>query len=127
MHTKFFVFLSPSEDVVAGKESNSTLEWTSQLKEIINLQKALDTAKTITLPVPKDQLIINIDTFCQAIGATMFIRRGKTKLILEFFGPKLLKPQFNWTPCEIEALAIKCALKDFSPFIQESQCETNVL
>ena len=53
MHTKFFVFLSPSEDVVAGKESNSTLEWTSQLKEIINLQRALDTAKMITFQYQK--------------------------------------------------------------------------
>ena len=90
------------------------------------MQKALDTAKTITLPVPKDQLIINIDTFCQAIGATMFIRRGKTKLNSEFFGAKLSKAQLNWRLCEIEALTMKCALKHFSPFIQESGCETKV-
>ena len=67
-----------------------------------------------------------MDTFCQAIGATMFIRRGKTKLIPEYFGAKLSKAQLNWTPCEIEALAIKCALKHFSRFIQESKYETKV-
>ena len=36
------------------------------------MQKALNTAKTITLPIPKDQLIITTDASRQAIGATMF-------------------------------------------------------
>ena len=57
----------------------------------------------------------------QAIGATIFIQRGKTELISGYFNAKLSKTQLNWTPCEIEALAIKCALKDFLSFIQESK------
>ena len=88
------------------------------------MQKALHTAKTITLTIPKDQLIITTDASRQAIYTTMFIQRGKTKLFSRFFSTKLSKTQINWTPCEIEALAIKCALKHFSPFIQESKCET---
>ena len=90
------------------------------------MQKALNTVKTITLSITKDQLIITTDASRQAIGATMFIQRGKTKLISRFFSAKLSKTQINWTPCEIEALAIKCALKHFSPFIQESKWETKI-
>ena len=116
----FRSFLSPLKDLVAGKESNYKIEWTSQLsQEFINSQKVLDTASTIALLIPKDQLIITTNASRQAIGATMFIQRGKTKLISGFFSAKLSKTQINWTPCEIEALAIKCALKHFSPFIRE--------
>ena len=123
----FRSFLSPLKDLVAGKESNYKIEWTSQLsQEFINSQKVLDTASTIALLIPKDQLIITTNASRQAIGATMFIQRGKTKLISRFFSAKLSKTQINWTPCEIEALAIKCALKHFSPFIQESKFETKV-
>ena len=52
----------------------------------------------------------------------MFMQRGNTKLISGFFSAKLSKTQIN----EIEAHAIKCALKHFSPFVQESKCETKV-
>lgn len=37
--------------------------WIFKLNEkLINSQKALDTAKTITLPIPEDKLIITTDT-----------------------------------------------------------------
>ena len=123
----FSCFISPLEDVVAGKESNSKIEWTDKLlKHFTNSQNALDTAKIITLPTPKDQLIITTDASHQAIGATMFVLRGKTKLISGFFSAKLSKTQLKWTPCEIEALAIRCALRHFSPYIRESKFETKV-
>ena len=42
-------------------------------QEFTNLQKALNTAKTITNSIPKDQLIITTDASRQAIGAAMSI------------------------------------------------------
>ena len=71
-------------------------------------------------------MIITTDASRQAICTTMFIQRGKTKSISWFLNAKLSKRQINWTPREIEALAIKCALKHFSPFNQESKFETKV-
>ena len=88
MHINFFVsFIFFRRCTCYGKESNSKIEWKSQLsQEFINSQKALDTAKTITLPIAKDQLIITADASCQAISATMFIQRGKTQSNL-LYGP----------------------------------------
>lgn len=57
------------------------------------------------------------------IVTTMFIQRGETKLISGIFSAKLSKTQLNRTPCKIEGLTIKCDLKHFSPFIQESKHE----
>ena len=88
MHINFFVsFIFFRRCTCYGKESNSKIEWKSQLsQEFINSQKALDTAETITLPIAKDQLIITADASCQAISATMFIQRGKTQSNL-LYGP----------------------------------------
>ena len=47
-------------------------------------------------------------------------------MISGFSSAKLSKTQINWTPREFELLAIKCALKHFSPFIEKSDCETKV-
>lgn len=86
MHINFFVsFIFFRRCTCYGKESNSKIEWKSQLsQEFINSQKALDTAKTITLPIPEDKLIITTDTSRQAVAAIMSIQRGKTKAILGF-------------------------------------------
>ena len=68
----------------------------------MNSQKALDTPKTITLSILKDQLIITNRASCRAIGATMSTQRDKNKLISGFFYTKLSKKQLNWTPCHCD-------------------------
>jgi hypothetical protein len=44
-----------------------------------------------------------------------------------FFSAKLRKHQVTWLPCEIEALSIGAAVKQFSPFIVQSYKMTCVL
>ena len=51
--------LAPLEDAVAGKDSNSLIDWTHALTQRFREAKShVKTTHTLYLPHPKDQLVI---------------------------------------------------------------------
>ncbi|KAL9978907.1 hypothetical protein ACROYT_G016491 [Oculina patagonica] len=107
--------LAKLDDTVAGRESNETIQWTDDLTASFhNAQTALSNTRTISLPRPVDQLWIVTD--------------GDGKLrVAGFFSAKLRGSQTAWLPCEVEALAIAVATKQFSPYLIQSHHKACIL
>ena len=117
-------FLSPLEDLAAGKHSSDRIVWCpeSTLPLFHAAQSHLSSACSITLPAPSDILWIVTDGSVKqnGIGATMYVMRGKNLHLAGYFSAKLRKHQVTWIPCEVEALAISAAVRHFSPYIIRS-------
>ena len=70
--------LAKLDDTVVGRESKETIQWTDDLRASLHkIQAALSTARTISLPIPSDQLLIVTDGVLRqpGIGATLYITR----------------------------------------------------
>ena len=122
--------LAPLDDVVAGRESKETIQWTEELTTaFIHSQKALSSARAVTLPRPTDQLWIVTDGAVRepGLGATLYVTRGDSVKLAGYFSAKLRKNQSSWLPCEIEALSIAAAVKHFAPYIIQSAHKACVL
>lgn len=118
------------EDAVAGNESLDKVAWSdSLLSAFHSAQKALSSARSITIPKPSDQLWIVTDASvkCHGVGATLYVSRGDQTLLAGFFSAKLKKHQVKWLPCEVEALAIALAIRHFSPYLIQSALKPCVL
>ncbi|XP_062568793.1 uncharacterized protein LOC134230943 [Saccostrea cucullata] len=122
--------LSPLDDIVAGLNSKDRIVWTDDLLSAFHrAQEALTTHKSITLPRPSDQLWIVTDGALKkyGLGATLYVERNGKPLLAGFFSAKLRKNQRQWLPCEIEALSIFAAIKNYSPYIIQSGLPACVL
>ncbi|KAI8514461.1 hypothetical protein Bbelb_070520 [Branchiostoma belcheri] len=114
------VLLGPLDDMVAGRSSSDTIQWTDdKLSLFRKAQRGLDAHQAVVLPRPDDELWITTDAAVRpaGIGATLFIRRDNNTRVAGFFSCKLKKYQRQWLPCELEALAITSALKHFKPYL----------
>ena len=63
----------------------------------------------------------------RGIAATLYVHRNGLLLLAGFFSANLQKHQVTWLPCEIEALAIGVAIRQFAPYIIQSLHTTKVL
>ena len=115
--------LAQLDDTVAGRESKEHIQWSDDLRtSFLHAQKALSTARTISLPKPSDQLwiVTNGAVRKPGIGATLYVTRDNKLHLAGFFSTKLRGSQPTWLPCEVEALAIAVATKHFSPYLIQS-------
>ena len=123
-------YLAPLDDATAGRQSPEAIVWTDELRSSFqNAQRALSSARTITLPRPDDQLWIVTDGAVRepGLGATLCVTRKGSLHLAGFFSAKLRGAQTAWLPCEVEALSIAAATKHFSPYIVQSSKNTCVL
>ena len=123
-------FMTPLDDVVAGRQSNEVISWSDDLRAAFKeAQLALSSNRTITLPKPDDLLWIVTDGTVRTpgIGATFYVSRGNKLHLAGFFSAKLRGSQVSWLPCEIEALSIATATKHFSPCIIQSHNKACIL
>ena len=123
-------YLAPPDDATAGRQSKEAIVWTDELRSSFqNAQRALSSARTITLPRPDDQLCIVTDGAVRepGLGATLYVTRKGNLHLAGFFSAKLRGAQTAWLPCEVEALSIAAATKHFSPYIVQSSKNTCVL
>ena len=51
------------------------------------------------------------------LAVTLYITCAGKLCLAGYFSAKLKQHQRNWPPCELEALAITAAVKQFSPYI----------
>ena len=122
--------LAPLEDSVAGKSSQDKILQSEALQDsFMKAQKLLSSAKTITIPIPSDQLWIVTDGAMQpqGLGSTLYVTRNGQLHLSGHFSAKLKDRQNSWVPCEIEALCITASIKHFAPYITQSQKITCVL
>ena len=123
-------FMTPLDDVVAGRQSNKVIFWSDDLRAAFEeAQLALSSNRTITLPKPDELLWIVTDGAVRTpgIGATLYITRGDKLPLAVFFSAKLKGSKVSWLPCEIEALSIATATKHFSPYIIQSNNNACIL
>ena len=122
--------ISDLDSAVAGRQSQERINWSDELLlSFRNAQKSLSSRETITLPRPDDQLWVVTDASVskRGIGATLYVSRNDKLLLAGFFSAKLRKHQVTWLPCEVEALGIAAAVKQFSPYIIQSKLNACVL
>lgn len=128
--SQYSALLSSLEEAVGGKDSRSKLVWTEELKmDFTQAQEALKNLKTITIPKPSDQLVIQTDGSVKnrGIGAILHIIRGEKVLLGGYFSAKLKPYQQRWLPCEVEGIAISAAVQNWTKLIRESEHYTQVL
>ena len=122
--------VDPLECALTGLQSTDKLLWDDNLTyKFKTAQSALSKHKSIVLPRPSDTLRIVTDGSVtkRGLGATSYVSRANHLHLAGFFSAKLRKHQVTWLPCEVEALYIAAAVKQFSPFIIQSQHPTSVL
>jgi hypothetical protein len=115
--------IAPLESAIAGQQSCDKIKWSDALSQQFKFaQSSLANNKSITLRKQSDKrwIVTDCSVTKRGIGATLYVSRHQTLLLAEFFSTKLRKHQVNWLPCEIEALSIAAAVKNFSPFIIQS-------
>ena len=113
--------LDPLHKAIGAKSKSDKIEWTEDLKTAFeNAQKALKTAKPLTMPKPGEQLYITTDASQTGLGATL--HRAKDRAVVKHFSKQLSADKKRWLPCELEALAVGSSLHYFLPFIRESGC-----
>ena len=119
--------LRPLEEAVGGKQSSDKIDWSEELLNSFNKSKEqLKKIKPITLPRREDQLHIITDASSVGIAGTLFIVRDKKPIIAGYYNAALKGNQAKLVPCELEALAISCSLKHFSPLIIQSLARTRI-
>ena len=126
---KCSLILSDLESMAAGKQSSEKLLWSEDSLHLFHKsQKALDTARCITIPRPDDHILITVDAAKNSIrasemggiGGELHVVREGRQLCGGFFSCKLRDHQRSWLPCEIEALAISCCIKHWADVIRRS-------
>ena len=130
MLPRFVELLDPLNQAIAGKESREKLVWCDELLlSFKTAQRALADNRTITIPQHQDALWIVTDGSVKnrGIAATLYVRRNGSLLLAGFFSAKLRKHHMTWLPCEIEALAIVAAIRNFAPYIIQSPHTNEVL
>ena len=123
-------WLAPLEEEIKGKDSKEKILWSDTLTAAFeSSQRALQDAKTITIPRPSDRLCISTDASVKpgAVGATLYAVRDGKQLLAGFYNCKLPEFQTRWLPCEVEGLAIATALNHFSPVIIQSHQKPQVI
>ena len=124
-------YLSPLEEIVAGRQSGEKIVWSEELLSLFEkAKKCLSSSKTITLPRCSDTLWIVTDGAVKdhGLGATLYVTREKDKPQLAgYFSAKLRKRQVDWSPCELEALCIASSVNHFSPYIVQSDKQAHVV
>ena len=129
-------YLDKLEAMTANRKSSEILQWTDTLlSEFSKVQKSLSTNKVIKIPKRNSQLWIVPDGAQRCpgpgIAATLYTTddiNGQCKPQLAgFFSAKLKSNQSHWQPCEIEGLAIACAVSHWSPYIIQSMHKACVL
>ena len=82
------------------------------------------------MPTPDDMLWVVTDGCVSSpgVGATLYASQQSDHLrAAGFFSAKLKKRQVDWSPCEIEALAIAGALDHYGPVLTQSKHLASVL
>ena len=123
-------YLAPLEDLTSGKQPTDAITWSdAELSTFRDAQTHLSKSRSITIPRRQDQLWIVTDSAVKnhGIGATMYVTRNSETLVAGYLSAKLQKRQTTWISCEIEALAIGCAVRHFAPYIIDSQHRTCIL
>ena len=80
--------LAKLDDAVAGRESKESIQWSDDLPASFRkAQAALSAARTISLPIPSDQLWIVTDGALRnpGIGATLYVTRNDKLRLAGFF------------------------------------------
>ena len=93
--------LAKLDDAVAGRESKESIQWSDDLRASFRkAQAALSTARTISLPIPSDQLWIVTDGALRnpGIGATLYVTHNDKLRLAGFFSAKLRGSQVTWLP-----------------------------
>lgn len=128
--SQYSSLLSDLEHAVGGKESRQKVEWTTELRQAFKVaQAALRDVRSITVPHPKDQLVITSDGSVskRGVGSVLYIIRNGKTLLGGYFSMKLSMTQARWLPCEIEAAAIAAAVNHWSKFIREAHSPCQLL
>jgi hypothetical protein len=115
--------VAPLDEAIIGLTSPDKITWSDDLlKSFSHAQASLKSCKSITLPKPSDQLWIVTDASVKqrGLGSTLYVTRDTKLHLAGFFSAKPKKHQVTWLPCELEALAIACSIKHFSPYIIQS-------
>ena len=84
--------LAKLDDTVAGRESKESIQWSDDLRaSFCKAQAALSTARTISLPIPSDQLWIVTDGALRnpGIDATLYVTCNDKLRLAGFFSAKL--------------------------------------
>ena len=126
----YATLLAPLEEAVKGKDPKERIQWSDELSNAYKKsQDALPNNKSIAIPHPSDALTIVTDASVRpgAVGATLYAIGENGPKLAGFYNCKLPNFQRKWLPCEVEALAIACALNHFSPYIQNSKHRPQVL
>lgn len=122
--------LSSVESAVANKDSKEVVVWTDELlQDFRQAQTALKSLKSITIPRSSDHLIVTSDGSIKnnGIGSVLYILRDGKLLLGGYFSMKLSDCEVRWLPCELEALAIGCAVNHWQMYIRESNHVTQLL
>ena len=122
--------LAKLDDTVAGRESKETIQWTDDLgTSFRKAEAALSIARTISLPIPSDQLwIVTNRAFSKrGFGATLYITHNDKLHLAGFFSAKLRSSLLKCLPCKVDALAIAVATKHFSPYLIQSHHKACIL
>ena len=121
-------YISPLEDVIAGKKKSERIEWSqSLLEDFKKAQSHLSKNEILTMPRKTDQLKIICDASKIGIGAALYIIRNGKEYLAGNYSAKLKKHQVSWLPCETESLSITAAVNHFAPDIVNSDHQTLVL
>ena len=126
----YSALLAPLEAAVGGKNSRDNISWTEELKSAFrSAQQALASIKSLTVPRRSDQLVITTDASIKnnGLGAVLFVLRDGEMKIGGFFSAKLTPSQCRWLPCELEALAISCAVNHWNIEIRNSHHPVQIL
>ena len=106
--------LSPLEDAVAVKLPSYPIHWDHALSQRFREAKShINTAHTIYLPHPDDQLVIKTDPAAHSpgIGHTVYAIKGKELVPVRFHSSKLKPACRLWSLCEIESLEVAVAIE----------------
>ena len=116
--------LAPLEESVAGKDSKDPYMWTHSLtQQFREAKEHINNTHTLYLPHPKDQLVIKPDAAKDSpgIGHTLFAIKDE-KLVPVRYHSSMLKVQHKqWSPCEIEGLALANAINTEYNILRESK------
>jgi len=61
------------------------------------------------------------------LGATLYVLRDQKLHLAGYFSAKFKKHEASWLPCEVEALSIAAAVKNFGPYMIQSKSKTYVM
>ena len=81
------------------------------------LQDALCVLPSLTLPVPKDNFLLQTDASAVGLGAVLSVIRGDEELPVAFFSRKLQPRERRYGATELEGLAVVSAVNHFEAYL----------